>query len=243
MIQVSDGVNVMNCPVGKKTAVVLLDDHPMIRLSMEMALSKQHDMQLVGSFGHSRDLLYWLQQHQAEVLVLDYILGYDELDGLSLIKLILTHHPHLNILIYSSMEHLAVIRAAFQRGIKGYLSKREDAKTYLQALRVVSRGQRFIPENIGVELAKIPMRKCDGAVLDIPAAEKNDVFICRLDSMLSPREAEVIRCILDGMRNSEIAEKLKRSRKTISGHKQAGMKKLGINSDLELFKYRDDLFF
>ena len=243
MIQVSDGVNVMNCPVGKKTAVVLLDDHPMIRLSMEMALSKQHDMQLVGSFGHSRDLLYWLQQHQAEVLVLDYILGYDELDGLSLIKLILTHHPHLNILIYSSMEHLAVIRAAFQRCFKGYVSKREDAKTYLQALRVVSRGQRFIPENIGVELAKIPMRKCDGAVLDIPAAEKNDVFICRLDSMLSPREAEVIRCILDGMRNSEIAEKLKRSRKTISGHKQAGMKKLGINSDLELFKYRDDLFF
>ncbi len=233
----------MSCPVGEKTSVVLLDDHPMIRLSLEMSLSNQDDMQLAGSFGHSRDLLHWLQQHEVDVLVLDYILGHDELDGLSLIKLILTHHSHLNILLYSSMENLAVIRAAFQRGIKGYLSKREDAKTYLQALRVVCRGQRFIPEHIGIELAKIPMRKCDGTVLDMPAAEKNDLLISRLDSMLSPREAEVIRCILDGMRNGEIAEKLKRSRKTISGHKQAGMKKLGINSDLELFKYRDDLFF
>jgi two-component system, NarL family, captular synthesis response regulator RcsB len=232
----------LNCSINDKTAVILLDDHPMIRLSMETVINKQHDMQVVGNFGRTTDLWYGLQQHDADVLVLDYILGNDELDGLSLIKQIVVHYPSIPILVYTSMENLAVIRVAFQRGIRGYLSKREGISSYLQAIRTLRRGQRYIPEHIHTELAKIPRRKCDGAALDIPFVEQGNIMISRLDSLLSPREAEVIRCILAGMKNSDIAEKLKRSHKTISGHKQAAMKKMGVQTELELFKYHDDLF-
>lgn len=227
---------------GEKITVVLLDDHPMIRLSLEMAASHYPDMQITGSFSHSHELLSWLQKNAADVLVLDYILGGDELDGLSLIKQILSRHPTLKILLSSSMESLAVIRAAFMSGIKGYISKREEAQTYFEAIRVIDRGLRFIPDNIESELSKIPVRKRDGAVLDGPLYYANGEKLSRLDTLLSPREAEVIRCFLDGMQVIEIAEKLKRSRKTISGHKQSGMKKLGLTTDLELFKYRDHLF-
>ncbi|PJZ03184.1 DNA-binding response regulator [Pantoea rodasii] len=230
------------CLTDAKTTVTLLDDHPMIRLAMEIVIGNQQDMQMSGSFGHSRELLTSLQQHPMDVLVLDYILGSDELDGLSLIKQILSRHPDLNILLYSSMEHVAVIRAALQLGVKGYLSKREPADTFLHAIRVVSRGQRFIPEQIQIELTKIPMRARDSAERVIPVGTSNQPLCPRLETQLSPREAEVIRCVLAGMQNNQIAEKLKRSRKTISGHKQAGMKKLGINSDLELFKYHAELF-
>ncbi|MBK0126285.1 response regulator transcription factor [Pantoea sp. S61] len=227
---------------GEKIKVVLLDDHPMIRLSLEMAASHHPDMQVSGSFSHSQELLTWLQKNTADVLVLDYILGGDELDGLSLIKQILSRHPKLKILLSSSMESLAVIRAAFMSGIKGYISKREEAQAYFEAIRVINSGLRFIPDNIESELSKIPVRKRDGAVLDGPLYHANGEKLSRLDTLLSPREAEVIRCFLDGMQVIEIAEKLKRSRKTISGHKQSGMKKLGLSTDLELFKYRDHLF-
>ncbi len=227
---------------GEKITVVLLDDHPMIRLSLEMAASHYPDMQITGSFSHSHELLSWLQKNSADVLVLDYILGGDELDGLSLIKQILSRHPKLKILLSSSMESLAVIRAAFMSGIKGYISKREEAQAYFEAIRVINSGLRFIPDNIESELSKIPVRKRDGAVLDGPLYYANGEKLSRLDTLLSPREAEVIRCFLDGMQVIEIAEKLKRSCKTISGHKQSGMKKLGLNTDLELFKYRNDLF-
>jgi DNA-binding NarL/FixJ family response regulator len=73
-------------------------------------------------------------------------------------------------------------------------------------------------------------------------ADTDELDIEKLSKLLTPREAEIIRCFLDGMAIVDIAAKLKRSRKTISGHKQTGMKKLGISSDLELFKYRSDLF-
>ncbi|NUU65467.1 response regulator transcription factor [Enterobacteriaceae bacterium BIT-l23] len=229
----------------KKITVALLDDHPMIRHAFEMAAAKERDIDLTGSFGHSRELLNWLQKNHADVLVLDYILGSDEMDGLSLIKHILARHPKLKILLSSSMESLAVIRAAFISGIRGYMSKREETQSYFKAVRMIASGQRFIPATIAMELTRLPVQKRHGDVLSLnPGANSGNEGsdFAQLTKLLSPREAEVIRCFLDGMQIIDIAAKLKRSRKTISGHKQAGMKKLGIASDLELFKYRSDLF-
>lgn len=227
----------------KNITVVLLDDHPMIRFSFEVAAAKEKDITMAATFGHSRELLAWLRDNHADVLMLDYILNSDEMDGLSLIKQIQAHHPDLKILLSSSMESLAVIRAAFMLGIKGYITKREETHFYFDAVRKVAAGQRYMPENIAVELSQVPTRKRDNALLDNAfMAPPEDSDLEQLSKLLTPREAEVIRCFLDGMAIVDIADKLKRSRKTISGHKQTGMKKLGIASDLELFKYRDDLF-
>lgn len=227
----------------KKITVVLLDDHPMIRFSFEVAAAKEKDIMMAATFGYSHELLAWLRDNHADVLMLDYILNSDEMDGLSLIKQIQAHHPELKILLSSSMESLAVIRAAFMLGIKGYITKREETQFYFDAVRRVAAGQRYMPENIAVELSQVPTRKRDNALLEMAfTAQPQDNDLAKLSKLLTPREAEVIRCFLDGMAIVDIADKLKRSRKTISGHKQTGMKKLGIGSDLELFKYRDDLF-
>lgn len=227
----------------KKITVVMLDDHPMMRLSFEVAASRESDMRMLATFGNSRDMLTWLSQNEADVLVLDYILGSDELDGLSLIKQILAHHPQLKILLSSSMESVAVIRAALLLGIKGYITKREETASYFTAIRAIAAGQRYIPEDITVELSQLPRRKRDHDVLDDAEQSEDDLArVSPLSKLLTPREAEVLRCFMDGMQVVDIAVKLKRSRKTISGHKQTGMKKLGIASDIELFKYRGDLF-
>lgn len=227
----------------KKITVVLLDDHPMIRFSFEVAAAKQPDIEMVATFGHSRDLLNWLRANEADVLMLDYILTDEEMDGLSLIKQLQAHHPQVKILLTSSMESLAVIRAAFMLGIKGYITKREDPASYFDAVRSVAAGQRYVPENVAIELSQVPTRKRDHNIMESAYLPQMDTMdIEKLSKLLTPREAEVIRCFLDGMAIVDIAAKLKRSRKTISGHKQTGMKKLGIASDLELFKYRGDLF-
>lgn len=227
----------------KKITVVVLDDHPMIRFSFEIAAAKEPDIIMAATFGHSRELLSWLRDNHADVLLLDYILNSDEMDGLSLIKQIQAHHPDLKILLSSSMESLAVIRAAFMVGIKGYITKREETGNYFDAVRAVAAGQRYMPENVAIDLSQVPTRKRDLNILEAdykPDAKEMDIE--KLSKLLTPREAEIIRCFLDGMAIVDIAAKLKRSRKTISGHKQTGMKKLGIASDLELFKYRADLF-
>lgn len=224
----------------KKITVVMLDDHPMMRFSFEVAATREPDITMLATFGTSKALMSWLAQNQADVLVLDYILGNDELDGLSLIKHILAHHPQLKILLSSSMESVAVIRAALQLGIKGYITKREETPGYFAAIRTLAGGKRSLPDDIATQLSQLPSRKRDRHILQDETDEASRMT--QLSKLLTPREAEVIRCFIDGMQVIEIAVKLKRSRKTISAHKQTGMKKLGIASDLELFKYRGDLF-
>lgn len=220
--------------------VVMLDDHPMMRFSFEVAATRHPDITMLATFGTSKALMSWLGQNRADVLVLDYILGNDQLDGLSLIKHIRTHHPQLKILLSSSMESVAVIRAALQLGIKGYITKREETPAYFAAIRTLASGKRSLPDDIATQLSQLPSRKRDRHILQDETDEASRMT--QLSKLLTPREAEVIRCFIDGMQVIEIAEKLKRSRKTISAHKQTGMKKLGIASDLELFKYRGDLF-
>ncbi|NIF23757.1 response regulator transcription factor [Candidatus Pantoea multigeneris] len=225
-----------------KIKVAILDDHPIILRSFEVVAASSGDISIVGSFTHSRELLGWLKNNDCDVLILDYILHSDELDGLSLIKNILVRHPHTKILLSSSMESIAVIRTAFMLGIKGYIGKREETAIYLNAIRAIHNGQRYIPPAISAELAVVPVRKRDEAFMNGQDNPEHARDISELEKLLTPREAEVIHCYLEGMSIIDIAAKIKRSRKTVSGHKQTGMKKLGLSSDLELFKYRSDLF-
>ncbi|MFJ5157811.1 response regulator [Pantoea sp. NPDC088449] len=224
-----------------KISVILLDDHPMIRYSFEYMACQHPDIVVLGCFSSSSELMNSLLVEKPDVLVLDYILNEGELDGLSLIRKILAHYPDMRILMASSVETLALIRAAFQLGVRGYINKREESANFFEAIRTLAANKLYIPTDLDVELSQLSGCKRRAAGLtndDKPSLPMRE----RLNLLLTPREAEVIYCFLNGMTVLEIAKKLKRSRKTISGHKQAGMKKLGINSDPELFKIHDELF-
>jgi DNA-binding NarL/FixJ family response regulator len=231
----------------KKVSIVLLDDHPIIRSSLQMVITDEKDFVLRGCFGLSNELMRYLRTDTPDVLILDYILGDEELDGLSLIRQILNHYPAMKILLSSSVESLAVIRTAYNIGIRGYVSKRATMEEYFHAIRQVANGHIYRPENIKHELLAMPVKAPSAPIsqgdegVEGEASESREV-VFRNVQLLTPRESEILRCFLDGMTILQISAKIKRSRKTISGHKQSGMRKLGIKSDIELFKYRDDLF-
>lgn len=231
----------MFTPTEKKISVVMLDDHPMVRLSFEIATRKEKNIELAGSFGRSKELLDWLKRHDVDVLVLDYMLDNDEVDGLSLIKLIMAHYPEQRILLSSSMESLAVIHAALRTGIKGYINKREEPERYFEAIRTVAAGKLFLSRDVEVGLSQMPQRK-NSLLYQEFLSENTLAEQHNLSLLLTPRESEVLRCYMDGLTVSDIGIKLNRSRKTVSSHKQSGMKKLGVNSDIELLKYRHELF-
>lgn len=220
--------------------LAILDDHPIFIRSFDVLCASEQYLTLKGKFNHTNELLIWLKSACCDVLILDYILQNDEMDGLTLIKHLLIHYPHLKILLSTSVDSLAVIRAAYMTGVRGYISKREDYVSYISAIRLIANGQYYIPRNIEEEIKKIVFNKNQERGLNVPSEENLQFEI--LFSQLTPREVEVVNCYLEGMGVNEIAEKLNRSKKTVSGHKQSAVKKLGISSDLELFKYKDDLF-
>ncbi|RWR02144.1 hypothetical protein ED28_10970 [[Pantoea] beijingensis] len=224
--------------------IALLDDHPIVRRGLESCLKEERDFKLIGSFGHSHQLIALLKGERVDVLLLDYMLEEGEIDGLALIRILRNRFPWLKILLMSSVESRAVIKMALMAGIRGFIGKSRDPAELVKAIRIIAMDKYYLSEGIIWELSlkKSDLETMHHAEMQTATPDTdNDKCEISLSIQLTARESEVIRCFLDGMSVGEIALKFKRSRKTISGQKQSALKKMSIRSDVELFKYRDSV--
>lgn len=219
--------------------VAVLDDHPMVRTVFELCLKQEPDMHLVGAWASSNEMFSMLRNLTVDVLVLDFLLGERELDGLALVKQLRNHYPEQKILISSSMESPAVIKMVLSAGVKGFIGKSQNMPDILYAIRQVAQGRLFLSKEMAYEVENLYVINEEAIGDNRNASSKSPMYDKVI--MLSPREIEVVRCFLDGLSVSQIAVKFKRSRKTVSGQKQSALKKLGLRSDSELFKYRHEL--
>lgn len=212
--------------------ILLLDDHALIREALKVRLSNEADFRVVGVYSGSPELLAGLRTEKADLLVLDYQLTDGELDGLRLIQLLRNHYPDLRILIFSSVERPATVNMAIRAGANGFFGKSQATEELVKAIRMVALDRLYLSPAMSAELDSKPVTSA--ATSNEQGADGSEVLVNY--PALSPKEREVLRCCLEGMSVSQIAEKFLRSRKTISGQKQAAMRKLNVRTDSELFK-------
>lgn len=227
----------MNQFSGKKIYIALLDDHPIVRKGLEIIFSQEPDFELKGSFASRIDLINFLRTNRIDVLILDYLLGDEDIDGLPMIKQLMSNFPWLKILISSTLENTAIVRMALKAGVRGHIGKSRDGSEVVAAVRRVAAGHICLSEIMEKEFYLISEPTAPGDVEDETQVIDG---IGRLDQ-LSPRELEVLRLFLAGKSVLQIAEKFSRSRKTVSGQKKSAMKKLGVKTDPELFLWQDQL--
>lgn len=216
--------------------IAVLDDHPLIGKAMQYRLAQEPQLDLAGAFAQRQQLMNFLQRHPLDILVLDYMLGEDQLDGLQMVKQLRLHYPQLKILVSSAVEKPAIVQLLLKAGVQGFVGKSHDQEVLIDAIHQICRGKRFLTPDMMLELDKF--QESDREMHDYLAPRQAGEDITLLLRELSPREIEVIRCYLDGLSITQIAGKYARSRKTISGQKQTALRKLGLRSDLELFKYK-----
>jgi len=216
--------------------IAVLDDHPLIGKAMQYRLAQEPQLDLAGAFAQRQQLMTFLQRHPLDILVLDYMLGEDQLDGLQMVKQLRLHYPQLKILVSSAVEKPAIVQLLLKAGVQGFVGKSHDQEVLIDAIHQICRGKRFLTPDMMLELDKF--QESDREMHDylMPRQAGDDISLLLRE--LSPREIEVIRCYLDGLSITQIAGKYARSRKTISGQKQTALRKLGLRSDLELFKYK-----
>ncbi|AKM86497.1 response regulator [Enterobacter ludwigii] len=231
----------MNPFSGKKIYVALLDDHPIVRKGMEIILSQEPDFELKGSFATRIELMNFLRNNRVDVLVLDYLLGDEEIDGLPMIKQLMSTFPWLKILLSSTLENTAIVRMALKIGVRGHVGKSRDLSEVVNAARQVAAGRISLSESMEKEFYLIS-EPCADPTSGSEGDNAPQVIegIGRLDQ-LSPKELEVLRLFTGGMSVLQISEKFNRSRKTVSGQKKSAMKKLGVKTDSELFLWHDQL--
>jgi DNA-binding NarL/FixJ family response regulator len=218
--------------------IALLDDHALIREGLKIRLSTESDFKIVGVHSSSAELQEALRSESADLLILDYQLSDGELDGLRLIQLLRSHYPEMRILIFSSLERPATVNMAIRAGANGFFGKSQQTEELVRAIRMVALDRLYLSPEMAADLDTTPAVQVSGTA-DGASVAGGDALVDY--PALSPKEREVLRCCLEGLSVSQIALKFMRSRKTISGQKQAALRKLNVRTDTELFKLHLDL--
>lgn len=202
--------------------VILADDHPVMLRGIEHELSDVASIQLVGTARNSTELIALLASKKCDVLVSDYAMPAGEYgDGIALFSLIKRRYPDIKIVVLTMLDNPAVIRALVTQQVTCIVSK-SDAVTHLvPAVHAVHHGGKYYSPTINEIVESIDWNRRGRGGSDI----------------LSQRESEVVRLFASGLTVNEIAERLSRSKKTISTQKTKAMEKLGIERDVDLFRY------
>ncbi len=220
----------------KQIRIALLDDHAVVRHGLAARLAEEPDFQVVGIYAASKELMQALQSQTVDVFVIDYALGESDIDGLNLIRALKVRFPDGKILVSSAHFNPATVALALRAGAKGFVGKEQELTELIVAIRTVIQGKTYLSQAMTAELSSI---STTGLIESGELTFSKGVLAKHGE--LSPREREVLRCCLDGMTVSQIANKFARSVKTISGQKQSAFRKLGIRNDSELFKIQHQL--
>ncbi|EMP6706257.1 fimbria biosynthesis transcriptional regulator FimZ [Enterobacter hormaechei] len=202
----------------KPASVIIMDEHPIVRMSIEVLLQKNKNIQVKLKSGDSHEVLDCIRNHPIELVILD--IEMTGTDGFVLLKRIRNLNKDIKVLFLSSKSEAFYAGRAIRAGANGFVSKRKDLGEIYNAVEMILTGYSFFPSETLSFINHLGSRT--GAAVDMP---------------LSNREVTVLRYLANGLSNKEIADQLLLSNKTISAHKSNIFSKLGVQSIVELIDY------
>jgi DNA-binding NarL/FixJ family response regulator len=205
-------------------AMVLADDHVLLRQGLKGILEKNAGFQVVGEAGDGLELLHLLNKLKAHLIILD--ISMPNLRGIEAIREIKTAHPEMKILILTMHKDKEYLRQAISAGAHGYLLK-EDADTELfSAIETVRRGNIYVSPHLSNGLVDEWARIHQGKSGTNGEAER-----------LTIREKEILKLIAERKSNKEIADLLFISVRTTEHHRANIMNKLNFRKTALLVQY------
>lgn len=199
--------------------VALCDDHPVVRSGLRRVLEAEADLVVVGEAGTAAEAVAVAAASTPDVFVMD--LGLPDKSGIAATAEVLRVSPSTRVLVLTMHDDIAYLRRAFEAGAAGYLLKEAADVQLVLAVRQVAAGKRYVYPTLGAALLA---PDAAAARLGGPGGE------------LSERELEVLRMIALGLTNSEIAERLYVSVRTVETHRAHIQQKLGVRNRAELVR-------
>jgi DNA-binding NarL/FixJ family response regulator len=207
----------------KRIAVLLVDDHTVVRQGLRALLEAEGDMKVVGEAENGREAVVLAKKTPPDVVVMD--VAMPRLNGYEATRQILKSVPNARVLVLSSYSDDDCVKQMMQAGAKGYLMKQTAANDLLHAIREVHRGKEFYSPGIAKRLREHGLE---------PSASGRST---REAGELTGREAEVMQLIAEGYANKQIAAELCISIKTVEKHRQQVMNKLNLHEVAGLTRY------
>jgi DNA-binding NarL/FixJ family response regulator len=188
----------------EKIKVMVVDDHPLMRVGVASIINARADMTVVAQTGTGEEAVTLFPQHKPDVTLMD--LRLPKMSGVDSIRAIRGRWPSARFVVLTTYEGDEDIHRALEAGARGYVIKGMPYQTLIDALLRVHSGGRFLPPPVARALAaRMP------------------------DSDLSSREQEVLRHLVDGMTNKEIANLLGITEATVKCHVSTILMRLNVS--------------
>ena len=198
--------------------VLIVDDHALFAEAFAARLGAEPDLEVLPIARDIRRAAVLVATEAPQVVVLDLVLG--EESGLDALDLLRQRYPDVRVVILSAITDIEPMVTALRRGAVGWLPKTESSDMVAQVIRsVAGRGGWVPPAVLGDVLRRL-----------LTADEPDGGTLL---TELTPREREVLQCMVDGLNRTEIANRLGLSANTVRTHTQNLLAKLGAHSVLE----------
>jgi two-component system response regulator NreC len=203
--------------MGDPISIVLADDHAVVRSALSLLLDAEEDLDVVAEAGDVESTVHQVREHRPDVLILD--LNMPGGRTLGAVPQMLDASPRTGVVVLTMETDPAYAREAMQAGVLGYLLKQAVDEELVSAVRLAAAGKTYLQPELGARLASDAGIEPDG---------------------LSTRELEILRLIAFGHTNTEIAEQLFLSVRTVESHRAHVQQKLQLSKRSELVRYALD---
>ncbi|MDG4476143.1 response regulator [Thiovibrio frasassiensis] len=207
-----------------KIAVFVADDHSIVREGLREMLARSKDLALVGVAADGEVAVKEIRRLQPDVAILD--IAMPMVSGLECIPLIKKDSPGTAIVILSMFAREMYVHQALSAGAHGYVLKTAPWSEILEGVKMVAQGKYFLSREINSELIRGYLNN----------EEQKSAESSRYD-MLSDREQQIFRLVIEGNPTKRIAELLCLSPKTVEKHRSNISKKIGMSEPLAMLKF------
>ena len=204
---------------GDKIRIILADDHEVVRAGLRRLLSIDSSIEIIDEAENGRRAVELVKQYEPDIALLDIMMPV--MDGIEATKEIKSFSLSYVVML-TAFEDSMHLEKALAAGADGYLSKDVSAKDLVEALRLISKGERAFSKSI----IKIMQKKY------VPEEENVAQAI-----IITKREQEVLNLVAMGKTSQQIADELFVSVRTVESHRYNLMQKLEISNTAGLVRY------
>ena len=195
--------------------VLIVDDHALFAEALAARLGREPDLVILPIAADVRRALALTAAERPRVIVLDMTL--DTESGLDVLDRVRKRYPDVRVVMLTAMSDVDAMVRAIRTGAVAWVEKTESADLVARVIRSAARRGGWIPPDVlGEVLRRLREDDAGGVIAE-----------------LTPREREVLQCMVDGLGRAEIAERLCLSANTVRTHTQNLLAKLDMHSALE----------
>ena len=204
--------------------ILIADDHAVVRSGLRTLLSATDEIEVVGEAENGVETLSLAASLAPDMVLLDISMPPE--NGVKTAQQLKEAHPAMIVLFLTMHEDETLLHEALRAGAAGYLIKRADESEILQAIHAASRGDLYVHPAMTRALLH------QAVVMEERRSSSTDA--------LTPREVDVLRLLVRGNTNRQIASLLGLSIRTVENHRANLMGKLGLSSRVELMNYAEE---